>query len=293
MLSVVSMMQLQSVPTTEFHTIRLRDGAQIRAKIAGDGPPMLLLGNMVSWPFWCYQIPVFAQHFRVIAPEYRNQTIDGVSALDALADDVPDMLHALGYDRAVLIGHSIGAMVLGRLLETQPEVAEAVVLANGFWRMRIMPDKLHALQPRLVPLLWAIYPRLPWLARQLGSFALLWGDQHIFLHSEPSSQKRKMFFGYTMTPDVSMVLRLASALEYHRPPDLSRATMPVLLVSSGQDRWVPLDDARRLAAALPRGEHAVLPPIGHMLPMVVPDDFNRIVLDFLGRVRASADRDVL
>lgn len=290
-LMVEPMMQRQAEPTTEFHTIRLRDGAQVRAKIAGDGPPLLLLGNMVSWPFWCYQVPAFAQHFRVIAPEYRNQAIAGVGALDALAADVPDLLQALGYDRAILIGHSIGAMVLARLLETQPEVAEAVVLANGFWRLRILPEVLHAAQPRLVPLLWAIYPRLPWLARQLGSFALLWGDQHIFLRHEPSSQKRKMFFGYTMTPDVSMVLRLAAALEYHRPPDLTRATMPVLLVSSGEDRWVPLVDARRLAAALPRGEHVVRPPIGHMLPMVVPEDFNRVVLDFLGR--ASADRGVL
>lgn len=283
----------QAAPTFALQTITLRDGARIRAKIAGDGPPLILLGNMVSWPFWCHQFPAFAQKYRVIAPEYRNKVIPGVSALDALAADVPDLVQALGYERAFLAGHSIGAMVLARMLEQTPEVAAAVVLSNGFWRMRILPEWLHEFQPKLAALLWAIYPRLPWLVRQLGSYALLWGDQHIFLHREPASQKRKMFFGYTMTPDVSMVLRLQSALEYHRPPDLSRATMPVLLVSSGQDRWVPVEDACKLAASLPCGEHIMCPPIGHMLPMVIPDDFNRFVLDFLARAQGAAQSGVL
>lgn len=272
---------------SEFVSVTLRDGAVVRAKVSGHGPPLLLLGNMVSWPFWCHQIPALARHYRVIAPEYRNQPAPEADALTALAADVPDLVHALGYERALLIGHSIGAMVLGRVLETTPDVAQAVVLANGFLRLRLLPTALHRLQPRLVPLLWAIYPRLPWLARQIGSYALLWGDQHIFLHREPAGEKRKMFFGYTFTPDVSMVLRLASALEYQQPPDLRRAMLPVLVVSGGQDRWVPLADARQLVKRLPCGEHVIFPSIGHMLPMIVPDEFNRVVLEFLGRTQAG------
>lgn len=270
-----------------FISVTLRDGAVVRAKVAGEGPPLLLLGNMVSWPFWCHQLPALAQHYRVIAPEYRNQRPAQGSALAALAADVPDLLQALGYQRAVLIGHSIGAMVLAQLLATTPEVAEAVVLANGFLHLRVLPDALHPLQPRLVPALWATYPRLPWWARQLGSYLLLWGSQRIFLHREPPSEKRRMFFGYTFTPDVSMVLRLAAALEYHAAPDLSRAAVPTLVVSGGEDRWVPLAQARALVQRLPCAEHAIYPPIGHMLPMIVPDEFNRTVLQFLGRVRGG------
>jgi len=247
---------------------------------------MLLLGNMVSWPFWHEQIAAFSKQYRVIAPEYRDQPLPGSDALDSLADDVPDLLRVLGYRRAALVGHSIGAMVLARMLERQPQAASAVVLANGFWRMRLLPA---ALQPALRRPLGAIYPRLPWIARQLGSAAFLWLDQHIFCHDEPRSAKQRMFFGYTMTPDTSMVLRLAAALEYNRPPDLSRATMPVLLVSGGRDRWVPISDARRLAAALPRGEHVEFARAGHMLPMVAAERFNAVVLDFLGRAGAAAD----
>jgi pimeloyl-ACP methyl ester carboxylesterase len=174
-------------------------------------------------------------------------------------------------------------MVLARMLERRPEAASAVVLANGFWRMRALPTALERLQPALRRPLGALYPRLPWVARQIGSAALLWWDQHIFCHDEPRSAKQRMFFGYTMTPDTSMVLRVSAALEYSRPPDLSRATMPVLLVSAGRDHWVTAHDAERLAAALPRGEHITFPQCGHMLPIVAAERFNAAVLDFLGR----------
>lgn len=273
---------------TEFISITLGDGAVVRAKVAGDGPPLILLGNMISWPFWYQQIPFFAQHYRVIAPEYRDQPRAGMTALQAFAADVPDLIHALGYERAPVVGHSIGAMVLARVLEATPEVLEATVLANGFLELRLLHPTLHRMlhrwQPKLAPLLW-IYLHLPWPVRQLGAFGIVWGPQLIFLHREPSTQKRRAFFGYTVTPDVSMVLRLQSALDYHQPPDLSRAHVPALVVSGGSDRWMRLAEAHRLSELLPCGEHVVLPGVGHMAPMIVPDAFNVAVLEFLERVQ--------
>lgn len=277
---------------SEFISITLRDGATVRAKVAGQGPPLILLGNMVAWPFWAYQIPVLAQHYRVIAPEYRSQTTDGDSALDMLAADVPDLIHALGYKQALLMGHSIGAMVLANVLERTPEVVQAAVLADGFLRLRLLPTALHWLQPKLATLLW-IYPKLPWVVRQLGAYAFIWIDQHVFLHREPDIEKRKMFFGYTQTPDVAMVLGVSAAIEYHEPPDFSRATMPVLVVTGGLDRWMHVSDAQRLAEMLPCGEHVLLPSVGHMVPMIVPEVFNRIVLEFLGRASVPAESPVL
>ncbi len=267
---------------SDFISVTLRDGAVVRAQVMGQGPPLILYGNMVSWEFWAYQVPFFARHYRVIAPEYRSQAFANTSACDALADDVPDLVRTLGYEHALLMGHSIGAMVLARVLERTPEVVTAAVLANGFPYFQLVPRIPRQLQPKLVPLLW-LYPRLPWVVRQLASFGLLWGTQRIFLYREPSSEKRKMFFSYTFTPDVSMVLRVATALQYCRLPDLRRATMPVLVVTGGADRWLPIHQAKELVQALPCGHHLVFPQAGHMTPMVVPEQFNRAVLNFLVR----------
>lgn len=274
--------------TAHWQTITLRDGASVRVRLAGSGPPLLLLGNMVSWEFWQRQIPVFAQHYRVIAPAYRARPIPGCTALDALAADVPDLLARLGESRALLIGHSIGAMVLARLLEQQPQVAQAVVLANGFLWLRLVAPPLHPLarqvQPHLTPLLWTIYPRLPWVARQLLAFWLLWGTQLIFLRHEPACAKREMFFAYTNTSDGSMIMRLSAALEYADPPDLHGARVPVLLVSGAHDTWMQPWERNRLAQRLPCGTQVVVAGSGHMTPMVAPDVFNAMVLAFFRRV---------
>jgi pimeloyl-ACP methyl ester carboxylesterase len=120
--------------------------------------------------------------------------------------------------------------------------------------------------------------------RQLGAFALLWAGERIFLHSESNELKRRMFWGYTMTTDVSMVLRLQAALQYDWPPSLSRAHVPTLVVSSGNDHWMQLREARHLIGRLPCAEHVILPGVGHMSPMVAPDAFNGVVLEFLGRI---------
>jgi pimeloyl-ACP methyl ester carboxylesterase len=183
-------------------------------------------------------------------------------------------------------------MVLAQLLATEPGVAEAVVLANGFLQLRLLPAALHRvlypLQPRLVPLLRLVYPRLPFVVRQLGSFALLWGLQTIFLHREPAAEKRKLFYAYTNTSDASMILRLSAALEYAAPPDLSRAQVPALVLSSSEDHWMKPSEPRRLAALLPQGEQRMLSGAGHMAPLIVPDAFNREVLAFFHRVAAAA-----
>ncbi|WP_025746018.1 alpha/beta fold hydrolase [Kallotenue papyrolyticum] len=277
--------------TSPWQTITLRDGATLRARIAGSGTPLLLLGNLVSWEFWHHQIPFFAQHYRVIAPAYRGRPRPGCSALDALAADVPDLLARLGESRALLMGHSIGAMVLARLLEQQPQVARAVVLANGFLWLRLVPPALHRVarrvQPHLTPLLWTIYPRLPWVARQLLAFGLLWGTQLIFLRHEPACAKREMFFAYTNTGDGSMIMRLSAALEYAHPPDLSGARVPVLLVSGAHDTWMQPWERNRLAQRLPCGTQVVVAGRGHMTPMVAPDVFNTTVLAFFRRVESG------
>lgn len=173
------------------------------------------------------------------------------------------------------------------MLAKTPDVLEAVVLGNGFLHLRILPRMLHRclhpLQPKLAPLLW-LYPHLPWVARQLGLLVVLWSGERIFLHREPHELKRRMFWGYTITTDVSMVLRLQAALQYAAPPDLSQARVPTLVVSSGHDHWLHLSEARQLAKLLPCAEQAILPSAGHMSPMVEPDAFNAVALEFLGRM---------
>jgi 3-oxoadipate enol-lactonase len=67
------------------------------------------------------------------------------------------------------------------------------------------------------------------------------------------------------------------------PPPAGRAanlTCPTLILAGDQDPMVTVSQVQKLSA-LCRGRHAVIPGVGHTVPVEAPQLFNRLVADFL------------
>jgi 2-hydroxy-6-oxonona-2,4-dienedioate hydrolase len=62
---------------------------------------------------------------------------------------------------------------------------------------------------------------------------------------------------------------------------LAASGLPIRLVWGAEDRWIPLDIAWRVAAALPSAPLYIMKSAGHAPYFERPDTFNDIVLDFL------------
>ena len=83
----------------------------------GSGPTLVLLhGFPQDWFEWRRLMPRLAQSFTVIAVDLRGvggsaAPADGYAAAD-LAEDVYQLLGALGFDRAHIVGHDIGGWVV-------------------------------------------------------------------------------------------------------------------------------------------------------------------------------------
>ena len=77
--------------------------------------------------------------------------------------------------------------------------------------------------------------------------------------------------------------RLWGAMATASPPDLSGLSCPVLIIAGEQDGFMALDAARAAQSAIPSSRLEVL-PTGHAAAIEAPEDFNRIVLDFLSGV---------
>jgi len=58
----------------------------------------------------------------------------------------------------------------------------------------------------------------------------------------------------------------------------------VLIIAGERDAFTPLESARLTQAAIAGSRFEVL-PTGHAAALEAPDEFNRIVLDFLAEVR--------
>ncbi len=68
---------------------------------------------------------------------------------------------------------------------------------------------------------------------------------------------------------------------------LPHITVPVLVLSGAKDDSAPPAGMERMASRIPGARYAEMPGTGHMAHLEQPFLFNRIVMDFLPRLRLS------
>ena len=103
------------------------------------GPLVVLLhGFPEFWRGWIQQIEPLAQAgLRVVAPDQRGYNLSdkpaGVASyrIRELAADVTDLVHALGRDKACLVGHDWGAGVAWETAVRSPECVQKLVILNA------------------------------------------------------------------------------------------------------------------------------------------------------------------
>lgn len=123
-----------------FEAFRLDTGeAIINGVMGGSGPPLLLLQG---WPQthleWHRLAPMLAQHFTVVATDLRgygdsSKPADGENhegySKRAMAKDQVALMHQLGFDKFLVVGHDRGGRVGHRMaLDYPDQVTRLVVL---------------------------------------------------------------------------------------------------------------------------------------------------------------------
>ncbi len=114
-------------------------GTQIRARVGGSGPPLLLLhGYPQTHVIWHRIAPRLAGHFTVVATDLRGYGDSGKPPSNvthmphskrAMAQDQVDVMRELGFHRFHVAGHDRGARVTHRMALDHPErVIKAAVL---------------------------------------------------------------------------------------------------------------------------------------------------------------------
>lgn len=163
----------------EVIAVRAADGSRLRVQAYGpaDGRVVVLVhGWSCCAEFWNPQINAFASDYRVIAFDLRGHgesEFGSPAQLDCelLADDLSAVLAAVlpAGQRAVLVGHSLGAMTLqawaDRYSDQVAEQAAAVLLANTGPHELVAETTVVPGFNRVLPVIGRSVPLPVWLGR--------------------------------------------------------------------------------------------------------------------------------
>jgi len=284
------------------------DGTRIRyleaGAAGGRGTVIFLHGLGASMYSWRHQIgPVAAAGFRVIAFDNRGfgfseRPRTGYTNAD-YSRLVVALMDSLGVRDAVLVGHSMGGAIAAEVALIHPARVPGLVLVGAAGYGGRAPFALRVMR-------WPVVGGLAAALRGRGSTARLlrmgYADP-----TKVSERDIDQAYAPVATADYSRGLR--GALREFRfdalRGRLSGVEIPTLAVWGAQDRIVPLQAGRALAAELLRVAFVVVPQAGHQVHEEAPADVNRLLLAFLteglprvpenlardGRGRSGAIRD--
>jgi epoxide hydrolase 4 len=113
------------------------NGINFHLKESGNGDLVLLLhGFPEFWYSWVKVIPLLENHFKVVAPDLRGygQSDKPQKVKDynfkILAKDIAEIIKALGYEKAIIVGHDWGGGVAWEFAKLYPEMTEKLIVLN-------------------------------------------------------------------------------------------------------------------------------------------------------------------
>ncbi|WP_062438970.1 alpha/beta fold hydrolase [Herbidospora daliensis] len=248
---------------------------RLYTRTAGSGLPLVLLHAFpLSSAMWLAQRGGLAAGCQVVTPDLRgfggSQLGDDEPSLDAMADDVAELLDGLGVERAVVGGLSMGGYVVMALARRHPERLAGVILANT----KAAPDTPEAAANRET------------VARRLldGGDLL---DTVPNLLGPTSLERRGMVVGRVrglVGAAPAQAAAWAQRAMAARPDSfdtLRGLTVPALVIAGDEDKITPTAEAEAMTKAIPDARLVVIGHAGHLSAIETPETFNRAVASFL------------
>ena len=270
------------------------NGTRWRYLHAGSGPALLLLHGFMGYSFsWRFVMQGLAQHYSVYAIDLpncgfsgRNRNLPGT--LDGYAEHLLNFLDRCGIEQCDIVGTSRGGgltvALLGLLAErnslnrVRKDVLSAPIspwMRYGLGRIRFLRTKLGRV--------YAVH-----LARKLP---FILEDFFRKLYADPASIPPDSFAGYRagLGPAGSfehlwnIACSWMNDLKQIESVLPSVESVPAMFLWGEHDRAVAYSSMSKLHRRWKNSVEYTMRNIGHMPYEEAPEEFNRIVLDFLLR----------
>src|SRR5688500_9385216 len=140
-------------------------GHRVIYRIAGSGPPVVLIHGMVnSSKHWERVALRLADRYTVVAPDLLGHgdsaAVRGDYSLGAHACSIRDLLTTIGIDRATVVGHSLGGGIAMQFFYQFPQRVERLALvSSGGLGHKVSPMLRGAAVPGATIGIWLVANR--------------------------------------------------------------------------------------------------------------------------------------
>jgi pimeloyl-ACP methyl ester carboxylesterase len=255
------------------------DGNRLHFYDVGSGsvPVVLLHGLFGSPSNWQPIMQDLAEHYRFLALQLpiepgKNRHHTSFESLGQLTDHVTQFLDAMGLDRVVLCGNSLGGQIALDLYLQQPERVERLILSGsaGLFERNLAGSK--------APRLCRNYVR----------------EQACEIFYDPAHVTDELVDDIlAMLSDRHyrrFLLRVAKATrDRYMIDELAKVDVPTLIVWGREDSITPPFVAEQFCEKIRNSELVFVDQCGHSPPIEQPDEFARLLHAFLGDLAAQSE----
>jgi 3-oxoadipate enol-lactonase len=268
-------------------TTRLKTGdGRFAYEAAGDpaGTPLVFLhGIGGAARAWRGQVDGFSDRYRAMAwdmPGYGGSAPLATVSIATLADALQDFLRGIGARKPVLVGHSIGGMIVQQWLTRYPHEAGAVVLAQtspafgkaeGDWQKQFVETRLGPLDRGET-----MKSLAPVLVKELV------GD-------DPDAAGMELARDCMgSVPEASYRAMMLALLGFDQRKALAGIVVPTLVLSGSRDNNAPAPMMAKMATYIPSSTYVEIEGAGHLVNLERPEAFDAALGQFLGTIEVTA-----
>ena len=276
-------------------------GHRVIYRIAGDGPPVVLIHGMVnSSKHWEEVALRLADRYTVVAPDLLGHgdsaAVRGDYSLGAHASSIRDLLTTIGIERATVVGHSLGGGIAMQFFYQFPQRVERLALiSSGGLGHEVSPMLRGAALPGAATGIWLVANRRVRAALdRAGERMRARGSRRgVYLQAVARAMKplqdaaARQAFVQTLRSVIDVRGQHVSAIDRL----YLLGELPTLIVWGGRDNTIPMAHGLAAHELIPNSRFVTLPKAAHFPNLEDPQGLADALLDWLDNTEPGLIED--
>lgn len=254
-------------------------GFEMYYEITGpaDKPWLILVHGLAgSTVCWKHQIEEFSKHFQVLNLDLIGHGKSGTLGTkrysgELVANHIRLLMDHLGIQKAHILGLSLGTIVQQYFCEIFPCRVSSAIFASPVTKFSLISSLFNGFSDMIF---LKLFPKNLYL-RLMG---------HLMLPGKIHSRSRKFFVRETLKmSDLEFKKWWKLVMEGNHYDYISESDIPALIIAGGKD-FCFFKDSLMMKEKYRNSELAVIKDSGHVTIFQRPEEFNRLVIDFIHKV---------